>query len=233
MKKINYHFGASFKPNFKANSIFVNSNNVKFFVKKEFFMSASKLSVKDQIIKELKTANIEFNLKEHNAEGFGTNVAQIHNLPEDQGAKAMVANVAGKFYLAVLPFDKMVDWKAIAKELKVSNNKVKNANAQDAEAATDCKPGSIPPFSLKKDLGLIIDAGIKTKPSLFFNIGSLDTTISITSENYFKFIDYLVKSDQCQTPVYANISAEKKTVAPTSNVKADEVKSSSKEEISK
>ncbi|WP_407923599.1 YbaK/EbsC family protein [Chromobacterium paludis] len=103
-----------------------------------------------------------------------------------QGAKAMlcrVADEAGLFVLAVLPGDERVDFAKVA--AAVGARKVGLADAADAEAATGCVIGSIPPFSFHPSIRLVVDPQLLARyGEIAFNAGRLDAPMVLYSEDY-------------------------------------------------
>ncbi len=154
-------------------------------------MSSARKSVYEQVKDLLAEKQINFSEKEHKNEGYGTNVAQIHgvkNESEAWGAKALVVKLKkpDSFCLAVIPFHKKLDTKALQKMLGAKS--VSFANAEESKAMTECEPGSIPPFSFNSKLSLVVDESLKTIPDLYFNIGRLDRSIRIKADAYFSMI---------------------------------------------
>nr|WP_196782574.1 YbaK/EbsC family protein [Chromobacterium paludis] len=94
-----------------------------------------------------------------------------------------VADEAGLFVLAVLPGDERVDFAKVA--AAVGARKVGLADAADAEAATGCVIGSIPPFSFHPSIRLVVDPQLLARyGEIAFNAGRLDAPMVLYSEDY-------------------------------------------------
>ncbi len=60
------------------------------------------------------------------------------------------------------------------------------APREKAEALTGCIIGSIPPFTFNENLGLLADPLIKENEEVVFNAGSLERSIFMKMEDYFR-----------------------------------------------
>ncbi|OHX15015.1 YbaK/prolyl-tRNA synthetase associated domain-containing protein [Chromobacterium sphagni] len=122
----------------------------------------------------------------HPAEGNSHKVAEIRGTEVGQGAKAMLCRVRdapGQFVLAVLPGDERVDFNKVA--AAVGARKVKLADAADAEQATGCAIGSIPPFSFDPAIRLVVDRQLLARyGEIAFNAGRLDASIVLNGDDY-------------------------------------------------
>ncbi|POA98561.1 hypothetical protein C2134_11180 [Chromobacterium sinusclupearum] len=129
-----------------------------------------------------------FRVIEHPAEGNSRMVAEIRDTEVGQGAKAMLCRVAdapGQFVLAVLPGDERVDFSKVA--AAVGARKVKLADAADAEAATGCVIGSIPPFSFDPAIRLVVDPQLLARyGEIAFNAGRLDASMVLDCDDYLR-----------------------------------------------
>ncbi len=138
--------------------------------------------------KMLEAENAFFRVIEHPAEGNSHKVAEIRGTEVGQGAKAMLcrlADEAGQFVLAVLPGDERVDFAKVA--VAVGARKVKLAGAADAEAATGCVIGAIPPFSFDPAIRLVVDPQLLARyREIAFNAGRLDASMVLDSGDYLR-----------------------------------------------
>ncbi len=144
------------------------------------------LTVFERLRNILEEGQARFRVIEHPAEGNSHKVAEIRGTEVGQGAKAMLCKVAdapGRFVLAVLPGDERVDFAKVA--AAVGARKVKLADAADAEAATGCVIGSIPPFSFDPSIRLVVDPQLLARyREVAFNAGRLDASIVLDGDDY-------------------------------------------------
>ena len=68
------------------------------------------------------------------------------------------------------------------------------APREKAEALTGCVIGSIPPFTFTEKLGLLADPMIKENDEVVFNAGSLEKSIFMKMEDYFRIANPQVVS---------------------------------------
>lgn len=136
----------------------------------------------------LADGDARFRVMEHAAEGNSHKVAEIRGTEVGQGAKAMLcrlADEAGQFVLAVLPGDERVDFAKVA--AAVGARKVRLADAVDAEAATGCVIGAIPPFSFDPAIRLVVDPQLLARyREIAFNAGRLDASMVLDSDDYLR-----------------------------------------------
>lgn len=167
------------------------------------------MSIYEKIKEVFKTKNIEFSEKEHNDEGHGVNIAQIHEIDEKFGAKALVLKLKyhddksknqndmtkkPEYCLAILSFADKIDTNQITKYFGAK--KAPFASRDESKQITECEPGAIPPFSFNISLPVIIDNQISTFPKIFFNAGRLDRSICMNIEDYLMVVnDSKIKYD--------------------------------------
>jgi Ala-tRNA(Pro) deacylase len=125
----------------------------------------------------------------HEAEGRTEFITKIRGNKIEQAIKSMVVQVRmtrkeNVYYLANVPGDCRVDFDAIKAHFKADS--VGMAQREKAEALTGCVIGSIPPFSFNEKLGLLADPMIRENEEVVFNAGSLERSIFMKMEDYFR-----------------------------------------------
>ena len=83
-----------------------------------------------------------------------------------------------------VPGDCRVDFAGI--KVHFNADSVAMAAREKAEALTGCATGSIPPFSFNDQLILLADPMIKENEEVVFNAGSLERSIFMKMEDYFR-----------------------------------------------
>lgn len=126
---------------------------------------------------------------EHPAEGRTEFIAKIRGNRIEQSIKSMVVQVRmsrkeNAYYLANVPGDCRIDFNAIKACFKADS--VTMASREKAESLTGCVIGSIPPFSFNDQLGVLADPRIKENDEVVFNAGSLERSIFMKMEDYFR-----------------------------------------------
>jgi Ala-tRNA(Pro) deacylase len=126
---------------------------------------------------------------EHEAEGRTEFITKIRGNRIEQAIKSMVVQVRltrreNVYYLANVPGDCRVNFEAIKAHFQADS--VGMAQREKAEALTGCVIGSIPPFSFNEKLGLLADPMIRENEEVVFNAGSLERSIFMKMEDYFR-----------------------------------------------
>ncbi|MPT50786.1 MULTISPECIES: YbaK/prolyl-tRNA synthetase associated domain-containing protein [Delftia] len=146
----------------------------------------------DTLVHLLQSQDARFRVIEHPAEGRSDLVAEIRGTAPGQGAKAMLCksrDAAGagypQLFLAVLPGDRKLDFKRLAQAVGV--RKATLASPEEAQAATGCVMGSVPPFSFNPQVRLVVDPALVERfAEIAFNAGRLDRSIVLDSADYVR-----------------------------------------------
>ena len=138
-----------------------------------------------------------YRVLEHEAEGRTEVITQIRGNRIEQAIKSMVIQVRmskkeNLYYLANVPGDCRVDFDAIKAHFNAAG--IGMAPREKAEALTGCVIGSIPPFTFNEKLGLLADPMIKKNDEVVFNAGSLEKSIFMKMEDYFRIANPQVVS---------------------------------------
>jgi Ala-tRNA(Pro) deacylase len=155
------------------------------------------MDVFDRLVELFRAGGARFRVIEHAAEGRSDLVAAIRGTRPGQGAKAIVCAIPvdgdTRFVLAVVPGDRRLDLRAVAK--LVGGRKGSFAEASVAESLTGCRIGSIPPVSFNDAVKLVVDGNFLERESeIAFNAGRLDRSIVIASADYRRVVAPLIGS---------------------------------------
>jgi Ala-tRNA(Pro) deacylase len=131
----------------------------------------------------------EYRILEYEAEGRTEFITKIRGNRIEQAIKSMVVQVRmnkkeNLYYLANVPGDCRVDFDAIKTHFNAAG--IGMAPREKAEMLTGCVIGSIPPFSFNNQLGVLADPLIKENEEVVFNAGSLEKSIFMRMEDYFR-----------------------------------------------
>ena len=126
---------------------------------------------------------------EHEAEGRTEFITKIRGNRIEQAVKSMVVQVRmskkeNLYALANVPGDCRVGFNGIKSHFDADS--VAMAQRERAEELTGCAIGSIPPFSFNENLILLADPMIKENDEVVFNAGSLERSIFMKMEDYFR-----------------------------------------------
>jgi Ala-tRNA(Pro) deacylase len=155
------------------------------------------MDVFDRLVDLFRAGQARFRVIEHPSEGRSDAVAAIRGTRPAQGAKAIVCAIPvdgdTRFVLAVVPGDRRVDIRAVAK--LVGGRKGSFAPPAVAEALTGCPIGAIPPVSFDGSLKLVVDDEfLDSESEIAFNAGRLDRSIVIASADYRRVVDPTIAS---------------------------------------
>lgn len=130
---------------------------------------------------------VAYRVVTHASAGSSQAVAQARGSRLEQGAKAMVFELArdgapSTFALAVVPSHARVSAPRLAAALGAK--KARLAVPDIAERLTGCIMGTVPPFSFQPDLHLVVDPTLLAEDEIVFNAASLDKSIFLKSDDY-------------------------------------------------
>jgi Ala-tRNA(Pro) deacylase len=130
-----------------------------------------------------------YRVVEHEAEGRTEFITKIRGNRIEQAIKSMVVQIRmskkeNLYALANVPGDCRVDFNGIKSHFNADS--VAMAAREKAEALTGCAIGSIPPFSFNDQLILLADPLIQENEEVVFNAGSLERSIFMKKDDYFR-----------------------------------------------
>ena len=112
---------------------------------------------------------------------FGLEAAEKLNVPADRVFKTLVVKLDnGALAVAVLPVDKMLSMKFIAKSL--SAKKAEMADKLEVQRSTGYVLGGVSPLGQKKRLKTIIDASADQHQSIYVSAGKRGLEIELNSQ---------------------------------------------------
>ena len=159
------------------------------------------ISIHEQLCTLLDKEGAAYRVLEHEAEGRTEFISKIRGNRIEQAIKSMVVQVRmskreNLYYLANVPGDCRVDFDAIKNHFNAAG--IGMASREKAEMLTGRVIGSIPPFSFNDQLGVLADTLIKENEEVVFNAGSLEKSIFMKMEDYFRIANpQLVKIALC------------------------------------
>lgn len=145
--------------------------------------------IHEQLKALLEANHATFRVLEHAAEGRTEFITKIRGNRLEQAIKSMVVQVRmskkeNLYALANVPGDCRVDFNGIKAHFNADS--VAMAAREKAEALTGCAIGSIPPFSFNPELIVLADPKIRENEEVVFNAGSLERSIFMKMEDYFR-----------------------------------------------
>lgn len=142
----------------------------------------------DRLIAMLDDHSADYRLIDHPPEGRTDLVSAMRAHPAREAAKCIILLVKtdkkSKFVLAVIPGDARVDLGAVQRLM--GGRSVHFAQQSVAETLSGCVAGTILPFASDERLNLLVDEGVASSPTMFFNAGRLDRSIALRTEDYLR-----------------------------------------------
>lgn len=136
------------------------------------------MTLEERIQEILKESGIPYEVFSH--EPVYTNPAMAENLgvSEAETVKSLVlATREGGMIVMVLPGDRRVDWKAVARA--AGSKKVSFAKPDAVRESVGCDVGCVPPFGHFTDMGVYMDEVLVDTPYIYFNPGVHDKSYKI------------------------------------------------------
>ena len=133
----------------------------------------------------LSDSKIEFKYFVHKAVFTSQEAADERGLELKQGVKALIFK-NGKFIMALVPGDRKVDAKKLAKILRFKELKL--AKPEEVLEITNCEVGSVHPFGFIHELETYMDEKVLENEIVDFNIGLHTESIAMKSEDLVKII---------------------------------------------
>lgn len=145
--------------------------------------------VYEQLCALLDREGASYRVVEHEAEGRTELIAKIRGNRVEQAIKSIVVMVRfgkkeSRFVLANVPGSRRIDLTAIREHF--GGSQAAFAPREKAEELTGCVIGAIPPFSFNENLPVLADPAIKENGEVVFNAGSLERSIFMKMEDYFR-----------------------------------------------
>jgi Cys-tRNA(Pro)/Cys-tRNA(Cys) deacylase len=134
----------------------------------------------------LKKQKFDYKIHEYQhdakAESYGLEAAQKLGISAEQVFKTLVVKLDNSdLAVAVLPVDKMLSMKLIAKA--VSAKKADMADKQEVQRSTGYVLGGVSPLGQKKRLKTVIDESVKQHQTIFISAGKRGLEIEISGQD--------------------------------------------------
>lgn len=158
------------------------------------------------ILKKLKEtldqAKISYEVYNHPLAYTAQEIAAAQHMPGREMAKVVVLKIDGSFIMAVLPANRMVNFKTVRKS--TGGSEVSLATEEDFTTLfPECEIGAMPPFGNLFGLPVFVDPALEADEYIFFNAGNHAQTVRMKYRDFKE----LVK------PQVAHLTEERKKAA--------------------
>jgi len=142
-------------------------------------------------IKQCQQHKIAFQLHQYqhqaNASSYGLEAAEKLGIDSSLVFKTLVVELDGSnLAVAIVPVDKQLNFKCLAKALKVK--KAKMAQAKHVQASTGYVLGGVSPLGQKKQLPTVIDESSLQFDTIYISGGKRGLEIELTANDLAKLI---------------------------------------------
>jgi len=104
-----------------------------------------------------------------------------------RGAKAMIVRSNGRFFQFVLSAARRIDFKKI-KQI-VGSSSASLASPEEVLKATDCVPGSVPPFGNLFGMPVYVDSSLLSVEEIDFNAGEQTVSIVMKLKDWLAIVN--------------------------------------------
>ncbi len=140
-----------------------------------------------RILNIFKENNVDYQLYEHEPVYTSQQAATVRGVELKTGCKSMLLKTkAGKFILANLAADRKIDLKKLE---RIVGEKLRFATREEVLRATNCEPGSVPPFGRLFGLSTYLDESVLENDFVNFNIGTLTKSVKISKHDLLKIME--------------------------------------------
>ena len=144
----------------------------------------------EKILSIFKENNVEYQLYQHEPVHTSQEAAAVRGVELKTGCKSMVFKTKGcKFILANVSADRKIDLKKLE---KIVGDKLSFATKEEVFQATNCEPGSVPPFGRLFGLSTFLDKSVLENDFVNFNIGMLTKSVKISKQDLLKTMEAAV-----------------------------------------
>lgn len=141
-------------------------------------------SIFQRVEGKLKQHGVAFDVLRHEPVYTSEQAAAVRGTPLASGAKALICKGDEEFVMFVLPADRKLASKAIRRAR--GWRKLRFATADEVQALTGLKPGSIPPFGGLFGLPTLCDSRLGENETINFNAGDHSISVSMAYADYVK-----------------------------------------------
>ena len=140
-----------------------------------------------KILSIFKENNVNYQLYEHAPVYTSQQAATVRGVELKTGCKSMLLKTkAGKFLIANLAADRKIDLKKLE---KIVSDKLSFATKEEVLQATNCEPGSVPPFGNIFGLPTFLDKSVLENSFVNFNIGTLTKSVKICKQDLIRIME--------------------------------------------
>ena len=145
------------------------------------------MSTFENIVKNLKSKNISFEILEHDFVHTSEDAARVRGTKLAFAAKAIVLKADKKNIMCVLGGNRKIDFKKIKKDLGIKNLRLENTD--EVLKITGCKVGTVPPLGNLFELKTYVDKTLLESNYLVFSAASNYKSIKLSPSDYVDFVN--------------------------------------------
>lgn len=139
------------------------------------------MTLEENIQQILSDNRVDYDVVAHEPVYTNPAMAEALQVNESETVKSLVLNTKeGDMIVMVLPGDRRVDWKQVAKA--AGSKKVSFAKPEDVKDKVGCDVGCVPPFGHLTPMAIYMDKALVEMPYIYFNPGVHDKSYKVSGE---------------------------------------------------
>lgn len=139
------------------------------------------------VLEYLDQEKTHYRLTEHEPVYTARQLARIEKVQPEQVAKTVVIQADGKFYICVLPADRLIDFGALRKCLR-SQHVSLATEAEMVKLFSDCEIGAEPPLGAHYNLPVLMDESLSRDKQIIFPAGAHTKSIWMEMDEYLRLV---------------------------------------------
>ncbi|MCD4705083.1 YbaK/EbsC family protein [bacterium] len=145
------------------------------------------MPINKKILKLLTDNNIKNEIINHRKVYTAFDASQTLKVKPQEIAKSLIIKIKRDFYMVILGANKNIDFKKIAKKLKINEKDIKIPSEKILINKFKIKPGSAHVFANIYKIPIIIDKSFSELKTAIFSSGSFTESIKMKLKDYIKF----------------------------------------------
>lgn len=137
------------------------------------------------VLEYLEQEKTRYRVTEHEAVFTAMQLAHVEKVQPEQVAKTVVVQADGKFYICVLPADRLIDFGVLCQRLRVKNVELAN-EAEMMGLFGDCEIGAEPPLGSHYNLPVLMDENLIRDKQIIFFAGEHTRSVWMDMDEYLR-----------------------------------------------
>ncbi len=137
------------------------------------------------VLEYLDNRHTHYRFSEHKPAYTAKQLARVENVKPQQVAKTVIVEAEGRFFVCVLPADRIIDFMALRRHLKVKNVCLATEH-QMQRLFGDSEIGAEPPIGEPYNLPVLMDKALCKDEEMVFFGGSHKSSVWMDTDDYIR-----------------------------------------------